>query len=145
MQTKSVSILVHYNSIITAHAILMSAPLSFVEWLVLTELTNGSSCVKSYQGGRAKLYGETQTPKLIEKGMNEINIRISGLTPYLIHATSRLTNLIIRNILYNGNSAKWIDGADALFTLILSSVSKLLSQNNGIPRKEVRYCARDRA
>lgn len=123
----------------------MSAPLSLDVWLVLIELTNGGSCVKSYQGGRAKLYGETKTPKLIERGINEINIRILGFIPHLIHATSRITNLITRNILYNRNSAKWIDGADALFSLILSSVSKLLSINNGIPRKEAKDCARDLA
>lgn len=134
-----------YNSIITAHAILMSAPLSFVEWLILKESTKESSCVKNYQGGRAKLCGETQTPKLIVKGINEINIRILGLIPDLTRATSRITNLTTRNILRKRNSAKWIDRAGALFTLILSLVSKLLSSNNGIPRKEDKHCARDLA
>ena len=140
-----VSTLVHYNSIITAHAILMSAPLGFEEWSVRLEPTNESSCVKSYQDGEAKLHGETQTSKQIEKGVNEINIRILGLIPHLIHATSRLTNLNKRKILYHWNSAEWIDRADALFPLILSLVSKLLSVNNGIPRKEEKHCARDLA
>lgn len=107
-----------YNSVVTAHAILMSAPLSLDEWLVLIESTKGSSCVKGYQDGR----GETLTSKLIERGVNGINIL--GHIPHLIHATSRITNLKIRKILC---SAEWIDRADALFPLILSSVSKLLS------------------
>ena len=132
-----------YNSIITAHAIIMSAPLSCGEWLVLIELTNESSCVKNYQGGGAKLHGETRTPKLIVKGVDGINIRILGNTPDLNHETSRLTNLIKRINLHNWNSTKWIDRVDALFTLILSLVLKLLSINNGLPRKEDKHCARD--
>ena len=91
----------------------MSAPLSFGAWPVLQEPTNRRSCVKDYQGGRVKLYGETQTPKLIGQGINEINIRILGLIPLLHHVTSRITNLIIRNIRYNWTSARWIDRADA--------------------------------
>jgi len=132
-----------YNSIITAHAIIMSAPLSCGEWLVLIELTNESSCVKNYQGGGAELHGETRTPKLIVKGVDGINIRILGNTPDLNHETSRLTNLIKRINLHNWNSTKWIDRVDALFTLILSLVLKLLSINNGLPRKEDKHCARD--
>lgn len=120
-----------------------TAPLCFGVWPVLQEPTNRRSCVKDYQGGRVKLYGETQTPKLIGKGVNEINIRISGLTPYLHHVTSRITNLIIRNIRYNRTSAEWIDRADASFTSILSLVLKLLHMNDGIPRKEEKHCARD--
>lgn len=75
--------------------------------------------------------------------MNEIDIQISGLTPHLHHVTSRITNLIIRNIRYNRTSAKRIDRADASFTSILSSVLKLLHMNDGIPRKEEIHCARD--
>lgn len=77
--------------------------------------------------------------------MNEIDIQISGLTPHLHHVTSRITNLIIRNIRYNRTSAKWIDRADASFTSILSLVLKLLHMNDGIPRKEEKHCARDQS
>lgn len=67
-----------YNSIITAHAILMSAPLSLEEWLVSKKSTNEDSCVKSYQAGGVKLHEETQTAKLIEKGGNGIDAQILG-------------------------------------------------------------------
>lgn len=69
--------------------------------MVFQRLTNISSCVKSYQGGRVKLYGETQTPKLIEKEINGANFRALGLISDLYRATFRITNLIIRNILHN--------------------------------------------
>lgn len=122
-----------------------TAPMSLEVGMVYSRLTNISSCVKSYQGGRVKLYGETQTPKLIVKEVNEVNIRSLGLTSDLHRATFRITNLIIRNILHNGNSAKWMDRADALLTLILSLVLRLLYLSNGIPRKEEKYCARNLA
>lgn len=132
-----------YNSIITAHAILMSTPSSLVLWLVLKKPTEENSRVKRYQGGRAKLYGETPTPKLVLKGIIGTDIRVLRLISHLCSTTSRLTNLI-RNILTNRNSAKWINRAEALYTLILSSVLKLFSNYNGIPRKEEKNYARDR-
>jgi hypothetical protein len=131
-----------YNSIITAHAIIMSTPLCLGVRTVHKELTNESSCVKSCQDGRIKLYGETQTSKLVVKGRNETNFQVLGRLPDLGHTTSRLTNLI-RIILTNGNSAEWKDRADASLTLILSWVLKLLSNNDGIPRKEDKKYARD--
>lgn len=112
---------------------------------VFSRLTNISSCVKSYQGDRVELYGETQTPKLIEKEINGVSIRILGLVSDLHRATFRITNLIIRNILHNGNSVKWMNRADALLTLILSLVLRLLYLSNGIPRKEEKHCARNLA
>lgn len=121
----------------------MSAPLSLEVGMVYARLTNISSCVKSYQGGRVELYGETRTPKLIVKEINGVNVRTLGLISNLHRATFRITNLIIRNILHNGNSAKWTDRADALLTLILSLVLRLLYQGNGIPRKEEKHCARN--
>lgn len=84
----------------------MSAPLSFEERSVRKGLTNESGCVKNYQAGGAKLHGETQTAKLIGKGVNGTNAQVLGLTPDLNCATFRLTNLIIRSILHNGNFAK---------------------------------------
>ena len=123
----------------------MSAPLCLGVWLVYNQPTNESSCVKSYLGGRVKLYGETPTPKQVEKGINEIYIHILGIIPHLVHATSRITNLITRSILTNRNSAKRIDRAEALFTLILSSVLKLLYIYNGISRQEKQNYARDLA
>ena len=123
----------------------MSAPLCLVDWLVGKQPTNGSSCVKGYQGGGVKPHEETHTPKLIEKGLNGINTRILGRNPHLSHATSRITNLNKHSILYNRNSVKWVDRADALFPLILSLVLKLLSTNNGILRKEDTNCARELA
>jgi hypothetical protein len=95
-----------YNSIITAHAILMSAPLSFDVRMVQEGSTNNSGCVKNYQGGGAKLHEETQTPKLIEKGVYGANVQALGHTSDLIYRTLRLTNLIKRNILQNRNFTK---------------------------------------
>jgi group II intron reverse transcriptase/maturase len=133
-----------YNSIITAHAILMSAPLSFEKRLVRKGLTNESSCVKDYQAGEAKLHEETQTAKLIGKGVNGTDAQVLGRTPDLICTTFRLTNLITRKILHNRNFVKWADRANALFTLILSLVLELLSKNNGITRREKKHYARNR-
>ena len=68
--------------------------------------TNESSCVKSHQVGGVKLHGETQTAKLMEKGVNETNARVLGRTPDLNCMTLRITNLIKRNILHNRNFAE---------------------------------------
>lgn len=95
-----------YNSIITAHAILMSAPLSFEKRLVRKGFTNESGCVKYYQAGEAKLHEETQTAKLIGKGVNGTDAQVLGRTPDLTCTTFRLTNLITRNILHNRNFVK---------------------------------------
>jgi len=130
-----------YNAIITAHAILMSAPLCFEERLIQIGSTNENSCVKNYQAGGVKLHEETQTAKLIGKGMNETDVHVLGIIPDLICVTFRLTNLI-HNILHNGNFAKWTDRANALFTLILSLVLELFSKNNGITRRESKNYAR---
>lgn len=111
-------------------------------WLILKGFTNESSCVKNYQADGAKLHEETQTAKLIVKGVNESDVQGLGRIPDLLCVTLRLTNLIIRNILHNRNFAKWTDRANALFTLILSLVLELLSKNNGITRKESKHCAR---
>lgn len=119
--------------------------MSSEEGMVYSRPTNISSCVKSYQGGRVKLYGETRTPKLIEKEVIGVNIRTLGFISDLHRATFRITNLIIRNILHNRNSAKWMNRADALLTLILSLVLRLLNLSNGIPRKETKHCARNLA
>lgn len=132
-----------YNSIITAHAILMSAPLSLEKWSVSKKPTNEDSCVKSYQAGGVKLHEETQTAKLIEKGGNGIDAQILVWSPDLTCMTFRLTNLIKRNILHNRNFVKWADRANALFTLILSLVLELSSKNNGIPRREIKHYARN--
>ncbi len=67
-----------YNSVVTAHAILMSAPLRLVLRVAPKELLNLSNQVKSLQAGRAKLYGETRTAKLKKKGENVISIEIIG-------------------------------------------------------------------
>lgn len=120
----------------------MSTPLCLGNWSVLKALTNESSCVKSYQGGGAKLHGETQTPKLVVKRLIERVVQSLRLSLDLIYVTSRITNLK-RSILRNRYSAKWTNRADALTTLILSLVSKLLSKVNGISRKEEKNYARD--
>lgn len=94
-----------YNSIITAHAIVMSTPLCFEEWPIHYGFTNESSCVKNYQSGGVKLHEETQTDKLIEKGIVGADVQTLSFIPDLSCTTFRLTNLI-RNILYNWNFAE---------------------------------------
>lgn len=82
-----------YNSIITAHALLMSAPLCFSGGLVcLKPLTSGQ--VKRLPAGEVKPLGETQTAKRKLKGWNETNIAVLGGHPYLSYTKIRITNLI---------------------------------------------------
>jgi hypothetical protein len=55
-----------YNSIITAHAILMSAPLRCVYWQSFEkEIVELIYHVKANLAGRIEFYGETQTAKQI--------------------------------------------------------------------------------
>jgi len=135
-----------YNVIITAHAFLMSTPLCLEPWLIPnTGSAKENSCVKSYQTGRAKLYGETQTAKLIEKGVIGSSTQDLGLNPNLLCAPLRITNLNIRNVLHKRNLAERVTRANALFPLILSLVLELFSTNNGTPRREDNSYARSQA
>ena len=95
-----------YNSIITAHAILMSAPLCFAFWLFRTRTTNPSSRVKDYQAGKIESYGETQTAKLIVKRLIVINSQIIRFSLNLWYVTFRITNLNLRILLHNRNIVK---------------------------------------
>ena len=58
-----------YNSIITAHAILMSAPLRLVLGSTPKEFLELYNQIKSLRAGRVKLFGETSIAKLKEKGL----------------------------------------------------------------------------
>lgn len=89
-----------YNSIITAHAIIMSTPLCLVVRPVPKELTNESNCVKSYQSGEVELHEETRTDKLIEKETNGPHTQGLGIVSDLLCITFRITNLI-RNVFPN--------------------------------------------
>ena len=120
----------------------MSAPLCLEVRPIRKGFTDESSCVKNYQAGGVKLHEETQTAKLIGKRINETDAQILGHILDLLCATLRLTNLNTRNILHKGNFAKWADRANALFTLILSLVLELLTENNGITRREHKHYAR---
>lgn len=95
-----------YNSIITAHAILMSAPQSVVKWKDLKRPANGNNCIKNHQVGGAELHGETQTTKLMGKGSYESDAQDLEHDSHLICVTLRLTKLIKRNIHHNGIFAK---------------------------------------
>jgi len=88
-----------YNSIITAHAIIMSAPMRVKQWQV-ERPTNENGCIKNCQAGGIKLSGETQTAKLTVKGVVGTDIQILDSTPHLNCTTSRITNLI-RNVYHN--------------------------------------------
>ena len=61
-----------YNSIITAHAILMSAPMRVGLGLVEKRLAYEGRCIKERRAGRIKLYRETETAKPTIKGLTEI-------------------------------------------------------------------------
>jgi len=74
--------------------------------LIQIGFTNKSGCVKNYQAGEIKLHEETQTAKLIGKGINGRDAHFLGFIPDLSCATFRITNLIIRNILHKRNFAK---------------------------------------
>ena len=89
-----------YNSIITAHAIIMSAPLRVDLWLVNSRPTNENSCIKSCQADGVKLHEETQTAKLTGKGVNGTSAQVLDRTPQLSCTTFRITNLI-HNIHHN--------------------------------------------
>ena len=67
-----------YNSIITAHAILMSAPLRSEVGPLINSTAKGNSCVRRYQVGGAKLYDEKKTTKLILKGDNATSPLVTG-------------------------------------------------------------------
>lgn len=81
-----------YNAIITAHAILMSAPMCFGVGLVYKRpLMFG--LVKMPPVGEIESPGETRTAKRRLTDRNVINIAIIGLLSYLSYTTIRLTNL----------------------------------------------------
>jgi group II intron reverse transcriptase/maturase len=130
-----------YNSIITAHAIMMSAPLCAEPWLVIW-LTNRDSCVKDCQAGEAELHEETQTAKLTGKEIIGSDAQLLDLISHLSCIPFRLTNLA-RKFHQNWIFAKWADRANALSLLILSSVSGLSLQDNGILHREDQNCARN--
>ena len=135
-----------YNSIITAHALLMSTPLCLEMRSIRKKgSTKENSCVKNCQAGRAELYGETQTAKLIGKGVNGSGTQDLGLTPNLLCATFRLTNLNHVMSFIERNLAERVTRANALFPLILSLVLELFSTNNGTPHIEENNYARNRA
>lgn len=83
-----------YNAIITAHALLMSAPLCLNVGLVYHELLTFGQ-VKRLSAGEVKPLGETPTAKRKLTGRNGNNIASLGLLSYLRYTTIRLTNLIL--------------------------------------------------
>ena len=83
-----------YNSIITAHAIVMSAPLRSVPRKSHQEIMDNLCHVKSIEAGMVKPYGETQTAKLYVKGLIGQTVESLGFRPDLSYMEIRLTNLI---------------------------------------------------
>ena len=84
-----------YNSIITAHAILMSAPMRLCTGHPRKEGRNRCKSVKGPQAGGAKLHGETQTAKL---RLKEILGACLGALEHVSHLIvlrlGKITNLI---------------------------------------------------
>jgi group II intron reverse transcriptase/maturase len=83
-----------YNSVITAHAIVMIAPMRFVPRKSHEEIMDNLCHVKSIEAGMVKPYGETQTAKLYVKGLNGQTVESLGFRPDLSYMEIRLTNLI---------------------------------------------------
>ena len=83
-----------YNSIITAHAILMSAPLRSVGWLIFLRSLVELIQVKWLLAGGVKPHEETQTGKLELKENNRQCVVCLGLFSKLVYTMIRLTNLI---------------------------------------------------
>jgi len=72
-----------YNSIITAHALLMSAPFHFEFGMLYNIATDTDNRIKGHPGGRVKLYGETQTPKRMLMVCIVTNLQVIGRQTYL--------------------------------------------------------------
>lgn len=84
-----------YNTIITAHAFVMSTPLCLVIWLSQKkEILELLYQLKEYQASGIKLHGETQMVKSIKKDENEVIIGTLGISSNLNYKMIRLTNLI---------------------------------------------------
>lgn len=85
-----------YNSIITAHAILMSAPMCLV---VGCDIGVVVICVDYYlkdlKGAGVELLVEKHTPKLEEKGGIASFSKLVGLLPDLFSVTTMIKNLIL--------------------------------------------------
>lgn len=128
-----------YNSLITAHAILMSTPLCYTCGMLPRAVATGSR-LKGYQAGSVELYGETQTAKLIVTGIDGARPNALGPISYLNCSTFRLTNLT-RIIHHNGIPNTFGFRLGALYTSILSLVSTLLKSGNGITHRESKQCA----
>jgi len=101
-----------YNSIITAHAILMSAPMCLVIGWILARSWRRLKSIKGPQAGRAKLYGETQTAKLRLKDRNGTAVAVPGHLSHLI--VTRLGN--ITNLKLTDRQHGAFAGAQALTT-----------------------------
>ena len=83
-----------YNSIITAHAIVMSAPMRFAPRKSHQEIMDNLCHVKSIEVGMVKPYGETPTTKLYVKGLIRQTVESLGFRPDLSYMEIRITNLI---------------------------------------------------
>jgi group II intron reverse transcriptase/maturase len=132
-----------YNSIITAHAVLMSAPMHPIPrelgWLV----THTGRCIKDQQAGKFKPYEETQTVKLLGKAVERVNSGTQGATADLFCPTSRITNLK-RNDRHNGTIAESENRTITLLTPILSLVLVLPNESRRIATQSgIKIYARD--
>lgn len=124
-----------YNSIITAHAILMSAPICFTKGQLQGVVTELNGRLNEYQTGEIKLHGETQTVKLILKEENGISLQILGLSSDLCCRTFKIMNLT-RISSHDRTSAKCRPRTDVLTPSILSLVSMLFKKVNLLPHRE---------
>ena len=121
----------------------MSAPLRSEGGQLNNSTAKGNSCVRRRQVGGIKLHDEKITTKLALKGPNVTSPLVIGYRAWSTRRTFRITNLK-RIIHHNRILAEHGTRARALGPSILSLVSMLFRNNNGIPRREENKCARNR-
>jgi hypothetical protein len=127
-----------YNSIITAHALLMSTPFHLGLALLFAITIHISWYVKSNRAGGVKLRGETLTVKSILKELFIYSHRDLDDNSDLSSVTFRLTNLIRRVVYHNGIIVEGWTRTVALVDSILSLVLNLLI-SNGTCQGEARF------
>jgi hypothetical protein len=98
-----------YNTIITAHAFLMSVTINFLFWLQGTVAINIKYCLKSFTNGRIEPYVERQTLKRKEKVVIRIANTNRDFITYLSSILISLRNLKLNNS-YQRNVLQILEG-----------------------------------
>jgi retron-type reverse transcriptase len=135
-----------YNSIITAHALLMSTPFYLVLALLFTITIQISWYVKRNRAGGVELRGATLTAKSILKELFISNLRDLDSNSDLSSVTFRLTNLIRRVLYHNGITVEgWTSTlVDSILSLVLNlliSNGTCRTEDKNLRKKPITKCA----